>query len=119
MATSSHRRAFELKSCNNGALFSLFDSITCGDDHSSIKGKPAPDLFLAAMKSLGFDGRADSCLVFEDAPSGVQAGLASGAQVVWIPDANLEKDVVLAARCEAVLTSMDEFDPSLFGLASF
>ena len=40
-------------------------------------GKPAPDCFLLAAKRLG--QKIEDCLVFEDAPAGIQAGEAAGA----------------------------------------
>ena len=46
------------------------------------RGKPAPDCFLLAAKRLGH--RIEDCLVFEDAPAGIAAGEAAGAQVVMI-----------------------------------
>ncbi|KAJ3294301.1 glutathione synthase [Rhizoclosmatium sp. JEL0117] len=124
VATSSHRKAFELKSSKNGELFGLFDgNITCGDDAQIKKGKPAPDIFLAGAKSLGFNAATDQdyqkCLVFEDAPSGVLAGLNAGMQVVWIPDSQLELDPELVKRCAKVLKSMEDFDPAEFGLPSY
>lgn len=75
VATSSHHKAFLLKTSNNRDLFDLFDGhITCGDDPAIQHGKPAPDLFLNAAKKLGHDLKDTSdCLVFEDAPSGVMA----------------------------------------------
>ncbi|MGC9157894.1 MAG: HAD-IA family hydrolase [Terracidiphilus sp.] len=44
------------------------------------EGKPHPAPFLAGAALLGFDPR--QCVVFEDAPSGVQAGRAAGCTVV-------------------------------------
>ncbi|GAB2914939.1 HAD-IA family hydrolase [Paraburkholderia jirisanensis] len=46
------------------------------------RGKPSPDGYLDAAKQLGF--AASDCLVFEDAPVGIQAGLAAGADVLAI-----------------------------------
>ena len=40
-------------------------------------GKPAPDCFLLAAERLG--QRIEDCLVFEDAPAGIQAAEAAGA----------------------------------------
>ncbi|TBU44502.1 HAD-like protein [Dichomitus squalens] len=45
-------------------------------------GKPAPDPFLLAAKELGFSAR--QCVVFEDSPSGIRAGAASGAIVIAV-----------------------------------
>jgi mannitol-1-/sugar-/sorbitol-6-phosphatase len=44
------------------------------------RGKPHPDPYLAAASALGVS--AADCLVIEDAPAGVEAGLAAGA-TVW------------------------------------
>jgi sugar-phosphatase len=51
-----------------------------GEDVS--RGKPAPDCFLLAAERLGQDPR--DCLVFEDAPAGIQAAEAAGARVVVV-----------------------------------
>ena len=45
-------------------------------------GKPAPDGYLAGARALGI-APAD-CVVFEDSPPGIEAGLAAGARVVGI-----------------------------------
>ena len=41
-------------------------------------GKPAPDIFLKAASLFDPQPAPSSCLVFEDAPAGVQAGVAAG-----------------------------------------
>jgi sugar-phosphatase len=46
------------------------------------RGKPNPDGFLLGAKRLGFDPA--DCLVFEDAPAGIQAAEASGGDVMVI-----------------------------------
>jgi beta-phosphoglucomutase-like phosphatase (HAD superfamily) len=43
-------------------------------------GKPAPDLFLLAADTMGAEPA--RCVVVEDAPAGVQAGLAAGMTVL-------------------------------------
>jgi beta-phosphoglucomutase len=43
-------------------------------------GKPAPDVFIAAAHRLNF--RPEQCIVFEDAPAGIEAGKAAGSFVV-------------------------------------
>ncbi|CAL1713033.1 unnamed protein product [Somion occarium] len=52
------------------------------DDKRLKAGKPAPDPFLLAAKCLGFDAK--KCVVFEDSPSGIRAGVASGATVIAV-----------------------------------
>lgn len=46
------------------------------------KGKPAPDVFLEAARRLG--ARPQRSVVFEDAPSGVEAARAAGMRVVGV-----------------------------------
>ena len=52
------------------------------DDKRLRAGKPAPDPFLLAAECLGFDAK--RCVVFEDSPSGIRAGVASGAIVIAV-----------------------------------
>jgi HAD superfamily hydrolase (TIGR01509 family) len=46
------------------------------------KKKPDPEIFLIAIRRIGLN--ADRCVVFEDAPSGVQAAKAAGAKCVAV-----------------------------------
>ena len=46
------------------------------------RSKPAPDCYLAAAERLGAD--ISNCIVFEDSPSGLAAGRASGAFVIGV-----------------------------------
>jgi mannitol-1-/sugar-/sorbitol-6-phosphatase len=46
------------------------------------RGKPAPDCFLLAAERLGV--KASDCLIFEDAPAGIAAAEAAGADVMVI-----------------------------------
>jgi HAD superfamily hydrolase (TIGR01509 family) len=46
------------------------------------RGKPAPDVFLEVARRLG--ARSERCVVFEDAPAGVEAGRAAGMKVVGV-----------------------------------
>ena len=59
-------------------LDDAFPIIVRGDEVA--RGKPAPDVFLEAARRLGM-APAD-CLVFEDAPMGIQAAQAAGMAVV-------------------------------------
>ena len=44
------------------------------------RGKPHPDIYLAAARGLGVDPAA--CLAIEDSPTGAQAAIAAGMAVV-------------------------------------
>jgi beta-phosphoglucomutase-like phosphatase (HAD superfamily) len=100
-----------LKASQNQDLFSLFQgNIVCGDEVEH--GKPAPDLFLEGAKKLGIEG---NCLVFEDAASGVLAGLAANFDVIWVPDINSDPCKNLQERCKQVLYSMEDFIAEDYG----
>lgn len=57
------------------------------------------------------------CLVFEDAPNGVQAGVSAGMQTVMVPDSHLPKH--FTEKATLVLTSLEDFKPEEFGLPKF
>ena len=50
------------------------------DNTATARGKPAPDPYLRGAERLGINPR--DCLVIEDSPSGVAAGVAAG-MTVW------------------------------------
>jgi len=52
------------------------------DDKRLKRGKPFPDPFILAAEQLGYDPK--NCLVVEDSPSGIKAGVASGAKVIAV-----------------------------------
>ncbi len=58
-----------------------FDAIVSGD--SARRPKPYPDPYLQAAELLGVD--IERCIVIEDSPGGVRAGLASGAITIGVP----------------------------------
>lgn len=57
-------------------------------------------------------------LVFEDAPNGVQAGLAAGMKVVWVPDPRNDRSA-LEGHVEQIIDSLEQFKPEYFGLPPF
>jgi sugar-phosphatase len=54
--------------------------LICAEDVAA--GKPDPEGYLKAAAALGFD--AGQCVVVEDAPAGIAAGKAAGAQVLAV-----------------------------------
>ena len=63
-------------------LRAAFSVVVTGDDAEH--HKPAPDLYLVALKRLGLS--AEQCLVLEDSDFGIQAAHAAGIRVVWVRD---------------------------------
>lgn len=115
VATSSHARHFELKSSSHRDFFACFDFIVTGDMVPN--GKPAPDIFETAAAKWAPSPEPVECLVFEDAPLGVDAALAAGMQCVMVPDANL--DVQQTQQATHVCSSLLKFQPERFGLPAF
>jgi len=137
VATGSQRRNFVLKTSHLDSLFALFGgNVVCGDDERILpgRGKPNPDVFLVAAKSLGRnvgEGDVDQAsaeetlerskgLVFEDAILGAIAGTRAGMKVVWIPDPELTAlypppEVVTSAT----LDSLEDFVPEEWGLPPY
>lgn len=118
VATGSHKRHFELKTQRHGELFSLMHHVVLGDDPEVKQGKPSPDGFLAAARRFeGGPVDPKTCLVFEDAPSGVQAAKNAGMSVVMVPDPRLDSSFHAAA--DQVIKSLMDFNPAEWGLPPF
>ncbi len=112
IATSSSRGPFAWKAAPHRDWFRLFHCTVLSDDPGVRQAKPAPDLFREAARRLGADPR--ECLVFEDAPAGVEAARAAGMSVIAIPDPGLERSTL--ARADAILPSLAAFEPAEWGL---
>ncbi len=74
------------------------------DDKRLKAGKPAPDPFFLAAKELGF--AAHRCVVFEDSPSGIKAGVASGAIVIALCTSH-ERSKIAKCGAHFVLDTME------------
>lgn len=80
----------------------VFSVTVAGDEVPATKPDPGP--YLEAARRLDVDIR--DCLVIEDSPTGVQAGVASGALVLAVPHLT---PITGAVRCRVVqsLTDVD------------
>jgi len=81
VATSSPAARAELALREGGIAEYFSVVVTC---EAVSRGKPAPDIFLAAARRL--EVPAPSCVVLEDSDSGAQAAAAAGMRVIVIPD---------------------------------
>lgn len=118
LATSSSKDKSDIKTQRWTHLFDLFQhKVFGGSDPEVLKGKPSPDIFLVAAKRFSDNPDPSKCLVFEDAPNGVEAALAAGMQVIMVPDPMLPKHLIKKATL--VLKSLEDFKPEDFGLPKF
>ncbi len=96
-----HHITFSLASSSKNArnilqkigLLEKFDAIIDGND--IINGKPHPEIFEKAAKTLNMNIK--NCIVFEDAVAGIQAGKSAGMKVIGIGEKHIlhEADIVI------------------------
>jgi HAD superfamily hydrolase (TIGR01509 family) len=75
-------------------------------EQAALRGKPAPDMFLAAAAALGVDPA--HCAVFEDAIAGVQAGRAGAFGWVVGVDRVGQAEALRRHGADRVVTDLDE-----------
>lgn len=100
IGSSTHRENIDMCLTLFG-FTDFFRGIVTSEDVS--RGKPEPDVFLKAAEKVGAaPGR---CVVFEDAPVGIQAGLAGGMKVVGVAGTHPEATLKGAHR---IVSRLDE-----------
>jgi HAD superfamily hydrolase (TIGR01509 family) len=102
VATST-RRARALAKLERTRLLHRFAAIGGGDEVP--RGKPAPDIFLAAARRLAHD--AARCIVLEDSEPGVRGAHAAGIAPIMVPDLH-PPSADLMALAPLVLASLTE-----------
>lgn len=110
VATSSPAARAELALREAGIAEYFSVVVTC---EAGSRGKPAPDIFLAAARRL--EVPAPACVVLEDSDSGAQAAVAAGMRVIVIPDLH-EPSQQTRAIAAAVHASAEEALPVLLEL---
>jgi len=86
-----------------------FDVIVTADDVA--RGKPDPEPFLSAMRTLQVKPRA--CVVIENAPFGIQAAHAAGCAVIAICSTLSREDL---SEADFVVQNHEELEALLFGV---
>jgi beta-phosphoglucomutase-like phosphatase (HAD superfamily) len=102
VATSTRRERAFAKLVDT-ALLARFRDIVGGDEVA--RGKPAPDIFLAAASRLRVPAAA--CVVLEDSDAGVLGAFAAGMTPIMIPDLLPPSPTVVDAGTAVLATLHD------------
>lgn len=98
--------AFALR---EAGVFDCFRVIVSAD--TAGRGKPAPDVFLAAARELGVPP--ENIAVFEDSSAGITAAHIAGMLVVAVPNAHYPPTAEALACADLVLPDLTAFRPAL------
>ena len=85
----------------------LFEASITGDDVRH--GKPDPEVFLLAASRLGVP--CDRCVVFEDAPAGIEAARRAGMACVGLASKGRTREELAAA--DLVVDALEALSPEL------
>jgi HAD superfamily hydrolase (TIGR01509 family) len=108
LASSSNRPIIDLVLSESGLTASF--AVTVSSEEVP-RGKPAPDVYLEAVRRLGVDPR-DSVAV-EDSTNGLRSAHAAGMTVVAIPGRDHPPEPDALALASTVLPSLDRLRPDV------
>ena len=108
LASSSNRAIIEL-ALELADLRDCF-AVTVSSEEVA-RGKPAPDVYLAAVASLAVP--ASRAAAIEDSANGLRSAAAAGLHVVAIPNREFPPDADALALADRVLASLDELRPEV------
>jgi HAD superfamily hydrolase (TIGR01509 family) len=103
VASSANRPVIEAV-LEASALAPFFEAILSSEEVP--RGKPAPDVYLAAAKALDVDP--EDAAAIEDSSNGIRSAAAAGMLVVALPNAHFPPDEEALARADVVIRSLDE-----------
>jgi beta-phosphoglucomutase-like phosphatase (HAD superfamily) len=103
LASSSNRPIIELVLELTG-LGDAFEATVSSEEVA--RGKPAPDVYLEALRRLGVSG--SEAAAVEDSHSGIRSAHAAGMRVVAIPNPHFPPDAEALALADTVLDSIVE-----------
>ena len=104
LASGSPRNLIDLVTADQ-AMQGMFRVILSGDQFT--RGKPSPDIYLAAAAELGVP--AADCVCFEDSGNGIIAGKKAGMKVIAVPDARFTPAAEILAQADTILKSLLHF----------
>jgi len=113
LATSTPREYFALKMASHTRVVEMMSCEITGD--LVVRGKPDPEIFELAAKTLGAD--ATACVVIEDTPVGCEAGQSAGMRTIAVP--SIRDRAAFESCADAVIHSLYDLDLAKFGLPAF
>lgn len=113
LASGSPRRLIDTVT-RHPALKDKFKAILSADQTG--RGKPAPDVYLAAAAALAV--APEVCVCLEDSGNGILAGKSAGMRVIAIPDPRFPPSTEKLAQADVILESLSQFSlATIAGLA--
>lgn len=97
VVTSSNQKKMDSVAAQLPDFYDLFDRVLTSEDFSA--SKPDPDCYLKGASV--FDADLDECVVFEDAFTGLQAGMSAGIYTFGLATYNAPE--AIADKCNHVL----------------
>ena len=108
VASSSNRPLIEAV-LERAGIADLFDAVVSSEEVAG--GKPAPDVYLEAMRRLGAEPARTAAI--EDSSNGIRAAHAAGMRVIALPNSHYPPAKDALALAAAVLSSPDELTAAL------
>lgn len=106
VASSANRPVIDAVLAGSG-LAGLFSATVSSEEVA--RGKPAPDVYLAAAEALGVDP--PSAVAVEDSANGLRSAAAAGLLVVAVPNAHYPPGAEALGHADFVIASLDELEP--------
>jgi HAD superfamily hydrolase (TIGR01509 family) len=106
LASSSNRELIDLVLELSG-LDRFFAATVSSEEVAH--GKPAPDVYLAALRRLGVAPERSAAI--EDSHNGIRSAKAAGMRVVAIPNPHFPPDAEALSLADVVLDSLDALTP--------
>jgi len=104
VVTSSNKPKMESVARAIPEFHDLFDRVLTSEDFTA--SKPAPDCYLLGARIL--DADVSECVVFEDAFTGLEAGMRSGIYTIGVAIGNTRD--AIEGRCHHVIDDFRELD---------
>jgi HAD superfamily hydrolase (TIGR01509 family) len=103
LASSANRPVIDLV-LEQAGIAASFAATVSGDEVA--RGKPAPDVYLAAMDKLGIDPAGGAAV--EDSSNGLRAAAAAGLYVIAVPNRDYPPASDALALADIEVSSLDE-----------